>query len=66
MTVVSAIRYLLISCAFDGLAFQTLRVYAISGRTWQIALVVGILNIFPDVFDIVSVSYIANFHGVDT
>lgn len=38
----------------DDLAFQVLRVYAISGHRWQFALVVGALNVFPNVFGIVS------------
>lgn len=38
---------------FDGSAFQILRVYAISGRLWQFALLVGTLNIFPNFAEIV-------------
>lgn len=38
----------------DGTVFQVLRVYAISGRRWQFAVLVGMLNIFPNIFIIVS------------
>lgn len=36
------------------LAFQVLRVYAISGRTWQLAVLVGTFNVFPQFLAIVS------------
>lgn len=35
------------------LVFQVLRVYAISGRMWQFALVIGLFSIFPIVWSIV-------------
>ena len=34
-------------CNIDNLAFQVLRVYAISGRMWHFALLVGFFNVFP-------------------
>lgn len=36
-----------------GVAFQILRVYAISGRRWQLAVVVAVLVIFPSAIDMV-------------
>lgn len=39
---------------FDGIVFQVLRVYAIGGRRWEFAVLVGMLNIFPWIFVIVS------------
>lgn len=40
---------------FDDPVFQTLRVYAISGRRWTLALLVVALNVFPDFFIIVGI-----------
>lgn len=36
-----------------GIAFQIMRVYAISGRRWPFALIVGALSIYPYFFEIV-------------
>lgn len=38
----------------DVSVFQVLRVYAISGCRWHFAMLVGMLNIFPNAFAIVS------------
>lgn len=41
---------------FDGPVFQILRVYAISGRKWQPAVLVAVFNAYPMSFVIVSSS----------
>lgn len=50
MEILSVLTY-----EYCEIAFQVLRVYAISGRRWQFALVVGALNIYPFFFEIVRV-----------
>lgn len=47
------IRYMLMRCEIGDSAFQVHRVYAISGRMWQLAVLVGAFNIFPFSFAIV-------------
>lgn len=42
-----------LKCVSDGSAFQLLRVYAISGRMWQLALLVALANVYPLFFSIV-------------
>lgn len=37
----------------DGIVFQILRVYAIGSRRWQLAVLVGVLNVWPFAFPIV-------------
>ena len=34
-------------CTLNGTAFQVLRVYAISGRRWQFAILVAMLCVLP-------------------
>ena len=37
----------------NDVVFQTLRIYAISGRRWQLALLTGVLSAFTPITDIV-------------
>lgn len=49
----------------NGPVFQILRVYAISGRRWEFPVLVGMLNIFPNVLPMVRDLFRSQYHPTD-